>query len=145
MNSLSMRSAARCRQLVPMMPRGGAAKTDEPFLHVGFLLLTKGPADIVYVMITESVIGWTTCANLAGHLAELAVVPSSLMRRIMGKGPLLLGGSGVARANGGELPWESMVAIGAAPTSVLTRVPNLTRLVARVRVWVCGVGRGGPR
>ncbi len=140
-----VRSARRRGQLALTVPSVGVATTDVPFPHFDLLLLTEDPIGTGYMVITESVIGLTTRASLEGHPAELVAAPSPLMHQVMGKGPLFLGGRSVARADGGEWPWERMIAIGAASTSVLTRLPSPTCLVARVRVWVCGAGRGGPR
>jgi hypothetical protein len=61
------------------------------------------------------------------------------------KGPLLLRGCSVARASGGEGSWKGLIVISAISISVLTGFPIPAHMVARVRLWVCGVWRGGSR
>ncbi len=140
-----MRSMMRPRQLVPTVPSDGAVPMVGPFPRADFLLLIKDPADIVYVVITESVIGLTTRASPEGHPAEPVVAPSPLMRHVMGKGPPLLGGRTVVPSIGRVKLWSSMIAVSVVLIFPMTRIPGLVRLVVRVKAWVCVVGRGGPR
>jgi hypothetical protein len=142
---LWMRSARSRGRAALTVPSAGVVETDAPFPHFGFLVLAENLTGTGYMVFTEGAVGSITCASIVGHPAVLGTTPSSLMHQGMSKGPVFLGGRSVARADGGKWPWERVVAIGAASTFVLTRFPSPTCLVARVWVWVCGVGRGGPR